>query len=1044
VSTSPIIVSGEFASRYTVERELGRGATSVVYLARDLDYGRMVAIKVLRDELSTGLAADRFLREIRVTAQLHHPNILPVLHSGEDVGRLFFVLPFMDGGTLRDRLQREKQLPVAEVVAIGVTVANALASAHEKNVLHRDVKPENILFTGGQACLADFGIARAITRASDDSTTTTGLIRGTPAYMSPEQASGEQEYDGRSDLYALACVLYEALAGVPAFVGPTPQSVIAQRMVHEARPISVYRPSVAPELESVLMRALQRSAADRFQTAREFADALTLVPIAPTREQTARTSRAWSKRAKLVTTLSIVTVVLALAAWRLRITDRLSFEGAALDTLRVAILPFDDSLALDVGASDLLYESIRRWKGISPVESFTISDAVRRYGLPTTTEAGASIARRVGAGRFIRGRVTRTPGQIRIVAALVDTRTRQTVYDTVVAAPNDSSRALSPYDLLSDLLALRGARVDGGVVSRNLPAVQAMLRAASSLSVWDLPAAESLYARALQLDPTSNRAAFWTAQVRAWRSPAIDSWRSVALQAVRDTTGLAGQEQGLAMALAAIAAADYERGCRLYDSLTRVSPRSFPAWFGLGQCIDLDRRVVPDARVPSGWRFRSSYQRAIDAYLRAFETLPSAYRGYEGAAYSSLLKMLFVSGRARRQGSSEGTPLRVFIGTPVLDADTLAFVVQPLAAVSSGTSIEDRQRSAQAVTRMRQVFRRITAAWAVAFPGSPGTKEGLAISLELVGDPAAIDTLRSSIRLATDPQQRLQLLTKLVWLEIKFGFPNRIDLLRDARRIADSVLAAPHATGRETWELLSRLAAVTGRCTLASELARRSADARLSPFGMSRNVVASINARTAFVALGCAIPDSIPSLERLSESAELKALPANVRAGAESWLFGLEVRMADSLNVAWARRLAPSADYLITTRLALADGRPDLARKQLENIAERRSTKLRGDISPDAIVPETRVWLSLGDSVAARAWLDGMLRDAAFLPPMSDVEFDNLVLIASLIRAAALRGEIATDTRDGGVWARGVLALWDGADPALTPLIRKLQQIARP
>jgi serine/threonine-protein kinase len=270
LSASPGLISGEFAGRYTVERELGRGATSVVYLARDRDYARMVAIKVLRQELSGSGAADRFLREVRLTAQLHHPNIVPVLHSGEHTGHLFFVLPYLDGGTLRDRLEREKQLPIADVVSMGKTIALALASAHEWNILHRDVKPENILFSAGQACLADFGIARAITRASGESVTSTGLVVGTPAYMSPEQASGDREYDGRSDLYSLACVLYESLAGIPAFVGATAQAILAQRMLHEPRPVRIYRPSVSVELEAVLARALSLSPADRFPTSVAF------------------------------------------------------------------------------------------------------------------------------------------------------------------------------------------------------------------------------------------------------------------------------------------------------------------------------------------------------------------------------------------------------------------------------------------------------------------------------------------------------------------------------------------------------------------------------------------------------------------------------------------------------------------------------------------------------------------------------------------------------------------------------------------------------
>jgi eukaryotic-like serine/threonine-protein kinase len=206
-------VTGAFAGRYTIERELGRGATAVVYLARDTSAGA-VAIKVLREELLTEVSADRFLREIRVTAQLQHPNIVPVLDSGECDGRLYFVSQYMDGGTLRERLDREKQLPLDDVITIGKTIASALQFAHERELLHRDVKPENILFGNGQACLADFGIARALSASAGAATTTTaGVVRGTPAYMSPEQAAGDRAIDRRNRSWRSAwCTCHDRFA----------------------------------------------------------------------------------------------------------------------------------------------------------------------------------------------------------------------------------------------------------------------------------------------------------------------------------------------------------------------------------------------------------------------------------------------------------------------------------------------------------------------------------------------------------------------------------------------------------------------------------------------------------------------------------------------------------------------------------------------------------------------------------------------------------------------------------------------------------------
>ena len=266
-------IAGEFAGRYRIERELGQGATATVFLARDVLNDRPVAVKVLRAELAESVGAMRFLREIRLTAQLHHPHIVTVLDSGEHDGLLYFVLPYLDGGTLRERLERERQLTIPDAIEVGRTIAGALHYAHAHGLLHRDVKPENILMSGGQACLADFGIARALEHISGD-TSSSGLIRGTAAYMSPEQASGEIDLDERSDIYSLGCVLYELLAGVAPFIGPTAQSVMAQRFVQPPRPVSMYRPESPRALEAVIQRALRLVPAERYRDAGEMMDDL--------------------------------------------------------------------------------------------------------------------------------------------------------------------------------------------------------------------------------------------------------------------------------------------------------------------------------------------------------------------------------------------------------------------------------------------------------------------------------------------------------------------------------------------------------------------------------------------------------------------------------------------------------------------------------------------------------------------------------------------------------------------------------------------------
>jgi serine/threonine-protein kinase len=259
------------AGRYTLERDLGQGGMALVFLARDLRHDRKVAIKVLRPEISAEIGAERFLREIKMAAGLTHPHILPVHDSGEACGLLFYVMPNMEGSSLRERIDTERQLPLEDALRITREVASALDYAHRNRVIHRDIKPENILFHEGNAMVADFGIGKALTGSAD--VTHTGLAVGTPAYMSPEQSLGEQEIDGRSDIYSLGCVLYEMLTGEVPFTGPTAQAIMTKRFVSPVPHVKAMR-DVPAGLDEVVMRALARAPVDRYATAALFAEAL--------------------------------------------------------------------------------------------------------------------------------------------------------------------------------------------------------------------------------------------------------------------------------------------------------------------------------------------------------------------------------------------------------------------------------------------------------------------------------------------------------------------------------------------------------------------------------------------------------------------------------------------------------------------------------------------------------------------------------------------------------------------------------------------------
>ncbi len=263
------------ASRYTIDREVGSGGMATVYLAKDMRHRRDVAVKVLRPELAAALGGERFLREIEIAAGLQHPHILPLYDSGEAEGFLYYVMPFVDGESLRDRITRQGELPISEAVRLLRDVVDALAHAHERKVIHRDIKPENVLLSGRHALVADFGVAKAVSEATGrHDLTTAGVALGTPAYMSPEQATADPDIDHRTDLYAVGVLGYELLAGQPPFTGTTAQMILASHVTQTPAPVTTHRTSVSPALAHVVMKCLEKRPADRWETAEQLLDQL--------------------------------------------------------------------------------------------------------------------------------------------------------------------------------------------------------------------------------------------------------------------------------------------------------------------------------------------------------------------------------------------------------------------------------------------------------------------------------------------------------------------------------------------------------------------------------------------------------------------------------------------------------------------------------------------------------------------------------------------------------------------------------------------------
>jgi serine/threonine-protein kinase len=409
--------------RYRVERELGQGGMATVYLAQDLRHDREVAIKVLRPELAASLGAERFLREIRVAARLQHPHILPLFDSGETDGLLFYVMPFVRGESLRSRMQREKQLSITDALRIAREVADALAFAHTAGVIHRDIKPENILLSGEHAVVSDFGIARAINEAGGQSLTSAGIAVGTPLYMSPEQSTGEQDIDGRSDIYSLGCVLYEMLAGEPPFHGPTTESIVHQHLTATAIPVESRRPSVPAATSGIVRRALAKTPADRFSGAAQLADALTHATgafEASSAAQAPRGRRVGALAAAAVG-LGLLGVILLLL---LRRPGAASVDAASgSETPSVAILRCSspEGSGVDAFLSDgITQEIISRLAQVPDLKVISGSSVLplARSGLTTR-----QIADTLGVRFVLECSVSQRADQVRVFGQLVDART---------------------------------------------------------------------------------------------------------------------------------------------------------------------------------------------------------------------------------------------------------------------------------------------------------------------------------------------------------------------------------------------------------------------------------------------------------------------------------------------------------------------------------------------------------------------------------------------------------------------------------------------
>ncbi len=587
---------------------------ATVYRARDLRHDRPVALKVLRAELGAMLGEERFVREIRLTARLRHPHILPVFDSGAAGAWLWYVTPCVEGGSLRSRLDREGQLGLEDALGIARNVLGALAHSHREGIVHRDIKPENILLDAGEAIVADFGIARALHQAGAERLTETGLALGTPAYMSPEQVTGDQALDARSDLYAVGCVLYEMLAGEPPYTGPTAQAVFGKKLMGAVPSVRAVRPSIPISVDACIARALAPAPVDRFDTAEEFARALEAARIGEiSARQPASGPLPRPRRISRTALLAAATATVIVGTF---VTWRRSGSGPPVMATRLAVLPFSVAARPDLdylgsGMVDLLSRNLDGAGDLRTLDPGTVLTALRKAGVAADdVEAARGVARALGAGQVLQGNVSAAGRRLRIQAELFGLGGDSLALLFRAAVEGDSVELFALVDRLAAELLAERAREPGfrlvrtaAFTTRSLPALKSYLRAEQHFRAVRPDSAIAGFRRAVDDDSAFGLAHYRMAVAALWgnRSAQIDPALDRALE---EAERLPERERALVGALDAFRGGKPDSAERRYRAILRDYPDDLEASAELGFLLFNYRPLRGRSRAESGEIFR--------------------------------------------------------------------------------------------------------------------------------------------------------------------------------------------------------------------------------------------------------------------------------------------------------------------------------------------------------------------------------------------------------------------------------------------------------
>ena len=606
-------IRNAFTDTYTIDRELGRGGMATVYLAQDAKHERLVALKVLHPDLTASLGPDRFLREIKLAARLNHPHILPLHDSGEAAGFLYYVMPYVEGESLRERLDRDHQLPIDEAVHHARAIASALDYAHRQGIVHRDIKPENVMLYEGEAMVMDFGIAKAVSSAGSETITQTGMMIGTPAYVSPEQAAGEPNLDGRSDQYSLGCVLYEMLSGERPFTGATPQAVMTKRFTETVKPVRTLRSTVPEPVEKALSRAMSVDASARYKTSAQFAQALA---------------------AGSVTTP----------------TDTTTLPQQAVSSAKsVAVLPFanmSNDAENEYFADGMAEEIIN---ALSKIQSLRVASRTVSFALKGKNEDLAEVGRKLHVSTVLDGSVRRMGNRLRITAQLVNVADGYQLWSERYDREMEDVFAIQDDISQSIVKALRVILTEGEkkqiekARAVNVQAYDYYLRGRQyfhQLRRKSLEYAKQMFQKAIDIDPEYARAHAGVADCYSLLYTYFDAREFNLRQADIASNKALDLEPDLAEAhvargLAVSLSKHFEEAEREFDTAMRLDPKLFEAayWFAR-------------SRLSQGM-----YEEAVKLLERAAALRPEDYQtaGFLGQALTALGKHDEAAASYRRQ-----------------------------------------------------------------------------------------------------------------------------------------------------------------------------------------------------------------------------------------------------------------------------------------------------------------------------------------------------------------------------------------------------------